>query len=70
MNWNIVEGKWQEVAGAIKEKWGDLTDDEITQIAGKREHLEGLLKEKFGWAQEKVSQEVDELTTKVKEHFK
>ena len=70
MNWNIIEGKWKEIAGSVKEKWGDLTDDEITQIAGKREHLEGLLKQKYGWTQERVTKEVDELADKFKEQVK
>ena len=70
MNWNIIEGKWKELSGSVKEKWGDLTDDEITEVSGKREKLEGLLKQKYGWTQERVNQEIDDLADKFKEPVK
>ncbi len=74
MNWNIVEGKWTEMKGFAKEKWGDLTDDELTQVAGKKEQLEGLLKQKYGWTQEKVDEQVsdwmDAVNDKTREHNK
>ncbi|HRI44624.1 MAG TPA: CsbD family protein [Fimbriimonadaceae bacterium] len=47
MNWNIIEGHWKELTGAIREKWGDLTDDEITQLEGKRDQLEGLIQKRY-----------------------
>jgi len=36
MDWNRVEGNWKQTKGKIKEKWGQLTDDDLTQINGKR----------------------------------
>ena len=41
MDWNRVEGNWKQVKGKIKEKWGNLTDDDLTAINGKRNQLEG-----------------------------
>ena len=41
MDWNRVEGNWKDMKGKIKEKWGKLTDDDLTVINGKREQLEG-----------------------------
>ena len=32
MDWNRVEGNWKQVAGKVKEKWGKLTDDDLTMI--------------------------------------
>ena len=32
MNWDIVKGNWEQVKGKLKEKYGDLTDDEIMQM--------------------------------------
>jgi uncharacterized protein YjbJ (UPF0337 family) len=46
MNWNRIEGNWKQMTGKVKEKWGDLTDDDLTQINGKREQLEGKLQER------------------------
>ena len=39
MDWNRVEGNWKQVKGKIKEQWGKLTDDDLDQIAGKRDQL-------------------------------
>ena len=36
MDWNRVEGNWKQTKGKIKEKWGQITDDDLTQIDGKR----------------------------------
>ena len=49
MNKNILEGKWMQLRGAVREKWGQLTDDELDQIAGKRDKLSGVLQEKYGY---------------------
>jgi uncharacterized protein YjbJ (UPF0337 family) len=37
MNWDEVEGKWKQVKGSIKQKWGNLTDDDLDYIAGSRD---------------------------------
>ena len=36
MNWDEIEGNWKQFKGKVKEKWGQLTDDEIDQISGRR----------------------------------
>jgi uncharacterized protein YjbJ (UPF0337 family) len=59
MNWDIIEGKWTQLKGSVKENWGDLTDNDLTEIAGKRDKLAGKLQERYGWAKEKAEQEVD-----------
>jgi uncharacterized protein YjbJ (UPF0337 family) len=41
MDWNRIEGNWKQVKGKIKEKWGQLTDDDLDVINGQREQLEG-----------------------------
>ena len=43
MNWDRIEGNWKEVRGKVKEKWAKLTDDDLTEINGKRDQLEGRL---------------------------
>ena len=39
MDWNRVEGNWKQVKGKVKAKWGELTDDDLTLINGRRDHL-------------------------------
>lgn len=36
MNWDQLEGQWHQVKGNLKSKWGKLTDDDVTNVAGKR----------------------------------
>jgi uncharacterized protein YjbJ (UPF0337 family) len=67
MNWHIIEGKWKELRGAVRETWGELTDDEVQQVEGKRERLEGLLKAKYGMSQEAAAREIDQWAERLKE---
>ena len=60
MNADILKGKWKEIKGAIRERWGDLTDDEIDQVAGRQERLLGLLQTKYGYAREDAEREYAE----------
>lgn len=57
MNIDILEGKWNEIKGQVKEKWGKLTDDDLTKVEGKVEKLLGLLQQKYGYSREKVEKE-------------
>jgi len=56
MNEDIVKGKWKEMKGAIKEQWGDLTDDDLVEIEGKTEKLAGILQTKYGYSKEKAEE--------------
>jgi uncharacterized protein YjbJ (UPF0337 family) len=49
MNEDILKGKWQEIKGRIKEKWGKITDNNLGEIDGKGEKLFGLLQNKYGY---------------------
>lgn len=60
MNENILEGKWKQLRGYVREKWGDLTDDELDQIAGKRDRLAGVLQERYGYTQIEAEQQIDD----------
>jgi uncharacterized protein YjbJ (UPF0337 family) len=60
MDENILKGKWKEIKGGIKEKWGKLTDDDLTEVEGKEEKLLGILQKRYGYTKEKARQEYDE----------
>ena len=60
MDWNRVEGNWKQIKGKVKEKWGDLTDDDLDKIAGRRDQLEGHIQERYGIAKDQVRQDVDD----------
>jgi uncharacterized protein YjbJ (UPF0337 family) len=61
MNWDQIEGTWQQFKGKVREKWGLLTNDELDQIAGQREQLLGKLLEKYGLAKAEAERQVQEL---------
>lgn len=48
MNWDTIEGNWKQFKGLAKERWGNLTDDQLDVIAGKREQLAGRIQEAYG----------------------
>ncbi len=60
MNWDIIQGKWKQLKGATKVKWGELTDDELDQIDGNKDKLAGKLQEKYGWTKDQADQEIDD----------
>jgi uncharacterized protein YjbJ (UPF0337 family) len=60
MNWERVEGKWKQVRGAVRAKWGKLTDDDLEAIGGKRDALLGKLQERYGMAKDRAEAAVDE----------
>lgn len=60
MNSDQIEGKWKQVSGKVKEKWGKLTDDDLTVINGKRDQLVGRIQERYGIARQEAEKQVDE----------
>jgi uncharacterized protein YjbJ (UPF0337 family) len=62
MNWDQIKGNWKEFTGQVKERWGKLTDDELTVAAGRRDQLAGLLQTKYGMAKEKAEEEIDQFS--------
>lgn len=60
MNKDIASGKWRQMVGKAKEKWGKLTDDELTRIEGNADQLAGLVQERYGRTREQAKKEVDE----------
>lgn len=59
MNADVLKGKWKELKGGVKEKWGKLTDDDLTQIEGNEDKLIGLLQKKYGYSKEKAKEEYE-----------
>jgi uncharacterized protein YjbJ (UPF0337 family) len=60
MDWNRLEGDWKQMKGKVKEKWGKLTDDDLTAIGGRRDQLEGKIQERYGYAKARVRKEIED----------
>lgn len=64
MNWDTIKGSWKQMSGKVKEEWGDLTDDEITEAAGERDQLVGKVQKKYGIAKDEAERQVDAFAAK------
>jgi uncharacterized protein YjbJ (UPF0337 family) len=63
MNWDTLEGKWKQMKGKVREKWGKLTDDDLTVISGKRDQLVGRIQERYGIARDEAERQADAFVT-------
>jgi uncharacterized protein YjbJ (UPF0337 family) len=56
-----MQGKWREFSGKVKAKWGDLTDDEMTETEGHMEELAGKIQQKYGGTKEQILRDLNDL---------
>ncbi len=59
MNWEQAKGKWKQMKGTVKKRWGKLTDDDLEFIAGKRDELVGRIQERYGISKEEAQNQID-----------
>jgi uncharacterized protein YjbJ (UPF0337 family) len=60
MNNDRVEGKWKQMKGSLKARWGKLTDDDLDVIEGQKDQLVGRVQERYGIAKDEAQKQVDE----------
>jgi len=60
MKWYEIAGDWQQFTGLVKEKWGKLTDADLTTFSGNSEQLAGILQKKYGYAREEAEKQINE----------
>jgi uncharacterized protein YjbJ (UPF0337 family) len=60
MNWDQIEGKWKEYMGKARSSWGEFSDEELDQIAGKREQLIGKFQQRYGLEREEAERQADD----------
>ncbi|MEQ8469727.1 MAG: CsbD family protein [Marinoscillum sp.] len=59
-----IKGNWNQLKGQLKEKYGELTDDDLKMAEGKADELIGILQEKTGKSAEQLEEEILELDSK------
>lgn len=69
MNQDRVEGNWKQLKGKVKEKWGKLTDDDLTVIEGHQEQLAGRIQERYGIAKDEAEKQVKEFRNQYNDLF-
>ncbi|SDG38808.1 CsbD family protein [Pseudomonas seleniipraecipitans] len=64
MNSDIIKGKWKQLSGDMKTRWGKLTDDDVDVAEGHSEYLAGKLQERYGWTKDKAEEELRDFRSK------
>lgn len=67
MNSDQLKGKWKQLKGSVKERWGKLTDDDLDVIDGQQDQLIGKIQEKYGIAREAAQKQVEEWNAAARE---
>ena len=65
MNRDILQGRWKQLKGQAKQKWGKLTDDDLDRVEGSRDELIGMIQERYGKSREEAEREVDDWQMRV-----
>jgi uncharacterized protein YjbJ (UPF0337 family) len=68
MNSDQMQGKWKQMKGSVKERWGKLTDDDVDVINGRQDQLIGKIQERYGIAKEEARRQVEEWTHAYAQH--
>jgi len=60
MNKLQIKGNWNEIKGKLKQKFADLTDDDLTFAEGKEDELLGRLQQRLGKSEEDIRRAIEE----------
>ena len=55
------KGTWNEIKGKLKQKYGELTDDDLAYAEGKDDELLGRLQKRLGKAKDELRREIEKL---------
>ncbi len=61
MNTTEIKGNWNELKGKLKQKYAELTDDDLMFAEGKEDEMYGRLQQKLGKTKEEFHQILSEL---------
>ncbi len=61
MDKHQIKGTWNEMKGKIKQKYGQLTDDDLTYAEGKEDEMYGRLQQKLGKTKDELRKEFNKL---------
>ena len=62
----IMQAKWKQLRGKAKEKWGELSDDDLDKVEGQFDQLVGVVQEKYEMTRSKAEAEVNDFLTSEK----
>tara|TARA_R110000850_G_scaffold96455_4_gene201627 strand:+ start:739 stop:924 length:186 start_codon:yes stop_codon:yes gene_type:complete len=61
MNTLKIKGNWNEAKGKLKQKYGELTEDDLAYAEGKEDELVGRIQNKLGKTKDEVRKLISEL---------
>jgi uncharacterized protein YjbJ (UPF0337 family) len=56
-----IKGKWNQIKGSLKKKYGELTDNDLQYVEGEEDKLLGRLQEKTGKSREELKKEINSM---------
>ena len=56
-----LKGKWNELKGKLKQKYADLTDDDLLFVEGKEDELYGRIQQRVGTSKDEVKKIISNL---------
>jgi uncharacterized protein YjbJ (UPF0337 family) len=59
MNWDIIEGKWDQFKGDVRSKWAKLSDDDLSAVGARKDKLIGKIQERYGVLRDDAERQVD-----------
>ena len=60
MNWDRVEGNWEQFKGRAQQQWGKLTNDDLDVVKGNRRELSGKIQERYGKGKDEAERDIDD----------
>jgi uncharacterized protein YjbJ (UPF0337 family) len=62
VNQQTLQGNWNEIKGKVRQRWGQLTNDELESAHGSVDELVGLIQRKTGEARERIESVLEEFS--------
>jgi uncharacterized protein YjbJ (UPF0337 family) len=63
VNQSVLQGNWKQIRGKLKEKWGNLADDDVATFNGNVDQLVGKIQQRTGQARHEVERFLEEVTS-------
>ncbi|MGB7339438.1 MAG: CsbD family protein [Phototrophicaceae bacterium] len=67
MNIEMLKAQWTDFRGQAKERWGELTNDDLMEVEGEFDQLVAKVQERYGIAKAEAREEVNEWLSNIRQ---
>lgn len=60
MDWDVIEGNWKQIKSKVKQQWGNLSNEQLDMISGRRDQLIAQIQECYGVERDEAERQVTE----------